>query len=51
MEKKYIEMLSVYCYSEKAPLCIRFDIDPASGEWSMEDIDPNCIDEGCTDCY
>ena len=51
MEKKYKGMLSVYCYSEKGSLSIRFEIDPDLDEWSMEDIDPNCIDEGCSDYY
>ena len=51
MEKKYKGMLSVYCYSEKGPLSIRFEIDPDLDEWSIEDIDSNCIDEGCSDYY
>ena len=51
MEKKYNGMLSVCCYSDKVQLPIMLEIDPDLNEWSIEDIDPNCIDEGCSEYY
>lgn len=44
-------VISVRCYSDNEPLQVEFEIEPILSEWTINDIDLSCIDEGCSDYY